>query len=91
MSRIVRSVEFRKAILGFVLVSFSAIGLRAYEAVRFDDCQATCGPCIVWANGCLSCDAGGDANGCYAEGTGCSSVNCSCGGDSNWECSTYEY
>jgi len=91
MSRIVRSVEVRKAILGFALVLLSAVGLRAYEAVRFDDCSAQCGPCYVQAIGCASCEAGGNGSSCYAQGVGCGAIVCDCGGNPDWECAYYEY
>ena len=91
MSKIVKSQEIRKVVLGLALVLMSAVGLRAYDAARFVDCGATCGPCGVIASGCDSCEAGSSGGGCFAQGIGCDSIECDCGGDPNWECTYYEY
>jgi hypothetical protein len=89
MDRIRRSPEIRRVIIGLVLALGMAAGAGAYEAVQYDDCAATCGPCYVLVTGCDSCESGSSGDECFAQGIGCDTVECECG--AGWGCTYYEY
>jgi len=87
-----RSVsEVKKMLMGLALAAAVSVGLSAYSGARQADCVAECGPCAVGAFGCDSCSAGpAPGGGCYAEGIGCDTIICDCGGDPEWGCEFYE-